>query len=228
MDCRSVQNSLSAHIDGALSASETRVAMAHLDNCRTCESWFEETVRIHTALRTLPRKPAPERLNTALHVIASKERRRAAGREWWLQTATGRLRLWADNLMRPLALPFAGGLVSAMLLFSMLLPTFTLHRGAGSDIPVALFTEPSIKAQMPFEDVDYDMDCIIEVLVDNQGRMVDYSVAKGSSLPSDPILRRVIEKKLLFTEFTPATMFGQPTFGRMLVSFQRRSIEIKS
>ena len=42
------------------------------------------------------------------------------------------------------------------------------------------------------------------------------AVPKGSSLPTNPDLRRTIEKKLLFTEFRPATMFGQPTFGRVL------------
>jgi hypothetical protein len=179
-------------------------------------------------LRSLPENKAPEGLSTALRVVASREHQRVVSRQQWLETATARFQLWAENLMRPLALPFAGGLASAMVLFGMLLPTFTLHRAVGSDIPVALFTEPSIKAQMAFEDAEYDVDCVLEVLVDDQGRMVDYSVAKGSSIPNNPDLRRAIEKKLLFTEFRPATMFGQPTYGKMLVSFQRRSIEIKS
>jgi hypothetical protein len=228
MNCRSVQISLSAHVDGALSVADRRLVLGHVATCRACELRLREMARIRTVLRSLPQSKPPESLSTSLRVVASRERQRLLLRQRWLESSTTRFSLWVENLMRPLALPFAGGLVSAMLLFSMLLPTFALHRGVGSDIPVALFTEPSIKAQMAFEDADYDVDCVVDVLVDNQGRMVDYSVAKGSSLTTNPELRRAIEKKLLFTEFRPATMFGQPTYGRVLVSFQRRSIEIKS
>ncbi|HVX65526.1 MAG TPA: zf-HC2 domain-containing protein [Bryobacteraceae bacterium] len=228
MNCRSVQISLSAHVDGALSVEDRRLVMNHVETCRDCELRLREMARIRTALRALPQKQAPESLNTSLRVIASRERQRVLLRQRWFDATLTRFHLWVENLMRPLALPFAGGLVSAMVLFSMLLPTFTLHRGAGSDIPVALFTEPSIKAQMAFEDAEYDGDCVVDVLVDDQGRMVDYTVPKGSTLNTNPELRRAIEKKLLFTEFRPATMFGQPTYGRVLVSFQRRSIEIKS
>lgn len=202
--------------------------MAHISQCHACGSRLRELVSVRSALRGLPQNVPPAELSTALRVIASRERQRALLRGHWFSTVSTRFRLWADNLMRPLALPFAGGLVSAILLFSMLLPSFALHRVVGNDIPVGLFTEPSIKAQMIFGDTDYDMDCVIDVLVDDQGRMVDYSPAKGSRLPANPDLRRTIEKQLLFTEFTPATMFGQPTFGRVRVSFQRRSIDIKS
>ncbi len=202
--------------------------MAHLEVCRDCEVRLTQLARVRTAVGNLPSKAVPAELKTALHVIASRERQRAVAGGRWLGAAAIRAHLLVDNLMRPLALPFAGGLVSAMLLFSMLVPTFTFRRGAGADIPVGLFTEPSIKTQMPFEDLEYDADCVVEVLVDDQGRMVDYSVPKGSSITTNPDLRRSIEKTLLFTQFTPATMFGQPTYGKVYVSFQRRSIEIKS
>jgi hypothetical protein len=184
-------------------------------------------IRLRSELRRLPANRPPEHLRTALHVVASKERQRVLARQSRLEHASSRLRLCIDNLMRPLALPFAGGLVSALLLFSMLIPTFAFRRGVvGNDVPVALFTEPSIKAQMAFDGFDYDVDCVIEVTVNEQGRMVDYSVPKGSNLAPD--LRRALENKLLFTEFTPATMFGQPTYGKVYLSFQRASIEIKS
>jgi hypothetical protein len=228
MNCRTVQISLSAHLDGALSADETRSLIAHLDCCRDCESRLAQMAHVRAALGRLPVNAAPAHLATALRVIASKEGARIRARRHPWQAAVSSLRLWAENMMRPAALPFAGGLVSAILLFSMLLPTFTLHRAAGSDVPVALFTEPSIKAQMPFPPFENDVDFIVEVTVDDQGRMVDYSLPKGSAVGSNPEFRRALENKLLFTEFTPATTFGQPTYGKVYVSFQRRSIDIKS
>jgi hypothetical protein len=189
-------------------------------------------VRLRSALRGLPEACPPAHLSTALRVMASKEHQRALARQRHFDSTADSLRLWFENLMRPLALPFAGGLVSALLLFGMLLPTFTLHRGTGTDIPVALFTDPSIKAEIAFPAVDNGIgidSIIVKVLVDSQGRMVDYSLPKGYGLENHPEIRRALENKLLlFTQFTPATMFGQPTSGVVYVSFQRQSIDIKS
>ncbi|MGE5646774.1 MAG: anti-sigma factor family protein [Acidobacteriota bacterium] len=232
MNCRTVENSLSAHLDGALSQPEARGLMAHIDVCPDCESRLAQLARVQAALRKLPKSAPPERLTTALRVMASKERARVIARRRGAGILPDRIRLWADDLMRPLALPFAGGLISAMLLFGMLIPTFTMHRVSGTDIPVALFTEPYVKAQAPFasfdnNDIDFDID--VEVTVDSTGRMVDYSLPKGSKIENYPGLRRALENKLLlFTEFAPATMFGQTTYGKVYVSFQRRSIDIKS
>ena len=78
------------------------------------------------SLKDLPPAPVPEPLRTQLQVLASRERAR------WNANKTVSLALhnWAvniklaiDNLMRPLALPLAGGLASALLLFGVVVPT---------------------------------------------------------------------------------------------------------
>jgi hypothetical protein len=55
-------------------------------------------------LRSLRPRVPPSGLTTSLRVLASRERQRRLGADW-----PGRLRLFAANLMRPLALPLAGG-----------------------------------------------------------------------------------------------------------------------
>jgi hypothetical protein len=130
--------------------------------------------------------------------------------------------------MRPLALPFAGGLVSAILLFSMLVPTFSFsfQRTFGDDVPVALFTEPAVKSQSPFGYPEEDL--AVEVLVDGNGRMIDYTITQGPDLPKNSETRRAIENMLLYTEFTPATAFGQPRFGKMFLQINRTHVNVKS
>jgi anti-sigma factor RsiW len=226
MNCNTVQNSLSDHLDGCLSDEERQDVVMHLNRCEKCGSRLREMERVQLALRTLPKKTVPESVAVALRVTASRERARVLARRTF-EPLLWRARLWIDNLMRPLALPFAGGLASAVVLFWALLPTFAFRPIiSGNDPPVRLFTEPAIKAQMPFSFDDDDV--VVKVIVDGQGRMADYAVVEGPSLANNPVLRRLIERKLLFTDFTPATSFGSPTVGTLYISFQREHIDIKS
>lgn len=226
MNCDNVQNSLSAHLDGCLTGEVRERVALHLARCGGCQSRLEEMAQVRAAVRALPAKVAPAELTTALRVMASKERARRAR----VAAMADRLRLWGDNLMRPLALPFAGGLVSALALFAILIPTFAFHPiSASDDVPFGLATEPALKGQLPFGFVDSDTaDFVVEVVVDGQGRMADFAIVQGPSLADNPGLKRLIERKLLFTEFTPATMFGRPTSGKMYLLFQRQQVNIKS
>jgi hypothetical protein len=183
------------------------------------------------ALKNLPVFSPPEELSTRLYVMASRERMRRLSNSSpaaALRHYGERVRLWMDNLMRPLALPFAGGLLSALLLFSMLVPNILMHRyPSTNDVPIGLYTEATVKTISPFGFNDDDF--VVEVSVDGQGRMVDYSIAAhGQHLTNDPELRRSLENNLLFTEFTPATAFGQPTFSKIFLSFYRSHINVKS
>jgi hypothetical protein len=229
MSCDSVQNSLSAHLDGRVPPGVKQGIVTHLNHCPQCRSQLEQMSRVRSALRALPAVAPPPKLDTALRVMASRERARVLNRRGQFESLVARMRLCVDNLMRPLALPFAGGLTSALALFSILIPNFVVRPiAAGSDIPLAGFSEPAIKAQMPFSFDNDTADFVIEVVVDGQGRMADYAIVQGPSLANNPGLKRLIERKLLFTEFTPATMFGRPTAGRMYISFQCERIDIKS
>ncbi len=227
MNCTIVQNSLSAHLDGCLSKEERERIALHVARCGGCQSRLEELKRVRAAVRSLPVGAVPAKVTTALRVMASKERARVAARQGRFDLLPSRLRLWADNLMRPLALPFAGGFVSAVALFAILIPNFAFHPIVGNDVPFGLSTEPAFK-QVPFGFDSDTADFVVEVVVDGEGRMADFAVVQGPSLANNPGLKRLIERKLLFTQFTPATMFGRPTSGKMYISFQRQQINIKS
>ncbi|MGA2325362.1 MAG: anti-sigma factor [Bryobacteraceae bacterium] len=226
MTCRNVQYSLSAHLDGCLSPEERREVLEHLAGCPDCEVQLGELARVRDAVGKLPAVAPPAHLSSVLRVMASQERSRLLARKHPFRHLAVQFHLWVENLMRPLAIPLAGGLVSAMLLFSMLMPTFAFQRNLSNDVQVALFTEPAVKAQNPFALPDEDI--VIEVTIDGQGRVIDYAVTQGPSLLKNHELRRAIENKLLFMEFTPATAFGAPRFGKMYLSFNRTLVTVKS
>ncbi len=126
--------------------------------------------------------------------------------------------------MKPLALPFAGGVCSAVLLFSMVLPTFTLARGTSPDVPTNLSTPASVRSMPP---LGFGAgEAVVDLTVDGSGRIVDYEIVSEDGASKDA-LRRSIENTLLFTTFNPGTSFGQPTYGRIRLTFRSSRIEVR-
>ena len=70
-------------------------------------------------------------------------------------------------------------------------------------------------------------DLLVDVSVDEYGRMIDYSIPQAYYLKSSPELRRHIENHLITMVFNPATSFGQPTSGRIRLWFRTSRIDIK-
>lgn len=179
-------------------------------------------------LRRAPARPLPADLGTRLRIIASRESQRRRERRSWLDVA----RLWREelhfrftSLAKPFAIPTAGGVVSAVLMFGILGPSLQVPGTvAKADVPTGLYTEASVKSFMPLGYAEEDL--IIEVTVDGRGRVVDHSYLPGDQAVS-PALRKQIENYLLFTEFEPATSFGQPRSGRLRFSIQSSRIIVK-
>ena len=126
MNCDKVRKTLSAFLDRSLGRATFDATSQHLAHCRDCSSSAQELNDLHSALRRLPVEAPPARLLTELQVLASRERMRQLSRgtvnalfHFW----AGEMRLLFDNLMRPIAIPLAGGIASAVFLFSMLQPT---------------------------------------------------------------------------------------------------------
>jgi hypothetical protein len=141
------------------------------------------------------------------------------------------LKRWRDsfelnlqNLMRPLALPLVGGIFSAVLLFSALVPSFTQHQTPG-DVPTGLSTQPLVKSMAPLGFMDTD-DAVVDLRIDGEGRIVNYSIIGADGHTADQ-LRRSIENNLLFTTFQPATAFGLPIAGKIRISFRSSRIDVR-
>lgn len=215
MSCEHVDGLISGLLDNRLSPAEREDVLRHLEGCRACRQQAETYSAVRSSLRAMASVPVPPRLAAQLRINASKHRARllSGGRfpEWLSSVASG-MRLSVDNLMRPLAVPFAGGVFSALLLFSSLVPTLAFQRDHRNDVPIMLFTEPALEeiGQSHLNDED----TVVEVLVDERGRVSDYATPTGK-------LTKEMERDLLFYRFTPATAFGYPTWGRVTVTFRR-------
>jgi hypothetical protein len=176
------------------------------------------------ALRSLPRLRPPAKLNSALRVLASREIQKIV--EGGGLTRMDRFRLAFDNMMRPIALPFAGGVFSAVILFSMwVVPSYPVRASSAFDVPLGITTEAAVRRMAPIATTASE-DVVVDLNIDGDGRMVDYAIVSGG-VSNDAALRRSIEGFLLLTSFTPATAFGQPVAGRLRLTLRSSHIDVK-
>jgi len=238
MSCQSVQERLSSFLDGMLAHAERERVSAHLEVCPECGECVQSMQSLRAALRSMGRIPVPGRLATQLRVVASHERQRPLSRASvssrfgrWAQRAE----LWFENLMRPLALPFAGGLLSALLLFGMLVPNLSFRHNFSNDLQLSTASDPegrlveSLPAPgsptwlwkgdsprlEPADFVGSDDETVLELTIDDTGRVANYSVSHGRLTPE-------MEDIILYSQFTPATHNGRNTWGKTRVAFHTR------
>lgn len=176
-------------------------------------------------LRRLPEREPAAHLRMRLRVLASKESSRRRARATWsktIRTWVSDFTLLANNLMRPLAIPTAGGFVSALFLFGVLAPGLATRGAvAGQDIPTVLYTEPSVQSVTPFG----FHNVTVEVTINAEGRVIDYSIP--AEYPGNPELHGSIGSNLLFTQFTPVRNFGQPVRAKFRISFHTSQIDVR-
>jgi len=213
---------LLADLDHLTPEAERQAVAAHLRVCRSCSEEGAERERIRAAMRALPRMAPPPDLAVRLRVMASRERqRRATG---WLPRLATNIHLAFDGLMRPLAVPLAGGVLSALLLFALLVPSFAWVPSA-QDIPIGLSTDATVKSMAPIGFADGE--AVVDVTIDDQGHMVDYNIVRDRGTEVNESFRRSVENALLFTVFTPRTAFGMPVGGKLRLTFRTSSVEVK-
>jgi predicted anti-sigma-YlaC factor YlaD len=214
MTCESLDKLLTQFLDRESSERERRAVNTHLTQCAHCRQRCEDLRYVRTTLRRLPRIAAPKTLSSQLRVIASydRERRQGAGEfsSPWQRWLT-RARVTMRDLMRPLALPAAGGLLSSILFFTMLVDTFALQLPAQDDIPIGTFRQVTVGSLSPFGFTGADM--TVELTIDKTGRVVGL-------VPTGTISREQLNQLgnlILFTSFNPATSDGQPTSGKVVL-----------
>ena len=131
-----------------------------------------------------------------------------------------------ENVMRPLAVPVAGGVFSAVTLFNLwVVPAYPAFARTGADVPTQLSTEARVKGFSSIGTAGEDV--VLDVALDDSGRMVDYKILSTGYMP-DANSRRKLENLLVFqTTFVPATSFGQPTASKIRLWLSSSRIDVK-
>lgn len=194
--------------------SEGEAVKAHVRNCRDCKLRLMEVVSLRTGLKSLPQKAISPLLSTRVRVIASREHSRQILRRNLSQRMHefgSRVKLAFDNLLRPLAVPAAGGILASFFCFSIIVDTLHVHPDWRNDIPVGLFTDVTMAESSPFSFAGKDI--IVQLTVDETGHVSNYTAPEGTSRED----MTEIANLALYSTFTPAISFGQRVSSKILV-----------
>jgi len=141
-----------------------------------------------------------------------------------------RAEILLDNVFRPLTLPATGGIVSAILVFLVVLqliaPGITVQ-AVPNDVPLnilqpaELITLSDYPSSWAPEQHDVELSLphglLVDVTVDQRGQMVGYQILSG---PRSSDLRHQLDQMLMFSRFRPMMSFGRPTAGgHVILSF---------
>jgi len=236
MSCEYVQERMSLLLDCNLPVAEREHVLAHLEACGKCGERFESMQSMRSSLRDLSRPRVPSSLSTQLRVIASHERSRLLARKSLaarLDSVAATVRLGFDNLMRPLAVPVTGGVLSSFVAFVLLMPSLSFRHAYGSEEPLAVATaedqwgDPGgeiVGANARLESgraVITGSEVSLTLLVDERGAVRDYYLS-GGELTDD------MKSFILLSKFVPATVSGQPTWGLKQIVFTRNGHRMRS
>ena len=224
MSCEKVQKLVSPLLDRRVSGPERESVLAHLASCSACAQQLEAMANLRADLRRLSAPQMPTHLAQKLRVLASQERVRQATRFTWsrrLASWRGRLELSFHNMMRPLALPFAGGLLSAVVVFSFVfVPNFGTARPLGFDPAIELVTpvEGTVvgaPGETPGEVLHGPAlacdETIVELTIDENGNVRDWTMVRGQ-------MTQDVKNMIVWSRFIPATYFGRPVPGKVQVA----------
>jgi len=225
MNCRNVQRRLPGYLDGAIHAREHTQVREHLESCETCRQQLERYRRLAICLANVRPAEAPAELSLLIRVRASR-----------IQPVWSRLRLalWRarksfEEILEPVAIPATGGVLTALVLFVLVVQNILVGVPMGgvvpNDLPLNL-TQPAqlvslapfpVPGVIPSEGHADSGGLLLEATLNDRGEVLSYRILSG---PNDTVVQRQLDQVLLFSRFRPQLSFGRPTNGgRVLLSF---------
>ena len=217
MKCAEARRWFSPLLDSELEAAQAVEVERHIRQCEECGNEYADLHSNRRMLAGLGRVPSPVELVPRLKVAAAQHLG-AKSSPW-----TGVLVRW-ENMLNAFMFPAAAGLVSAVVIFGLLIGVLVPTRTVSyNDVPTSLYTPPEMTST-PFgldAGVPNGEALMVEAIIDAHGRVQDYRVLSSTGRPE---LTPEMKNALIFTQFRPATSFGLPTSGRVVISFSNISV----
>ncbi len=216
-NCARIQASFSGYLDGAVTGRQMQEIAQHLESCEHCNREFEALRSMQQSLALLGPAKAPVDLGMKLRLAISHEY--AARKFSWRDN----LSLKWDNTVRPLLLQVSAGFAGSVVLLGSIVLLLSMVAAPeavmANDGPLGAITTPHYlySAVAPRAIITtHDVPIVVEAYVNENGRVYDYNVVSGTM---DATVQSQIVDQLVMSVFEPASVFGAPVRGRVVLTF---------
>ncbi len=209
-NCVQIRSHFSDYVDGRCDRATLRDIRFHLTHCAKCAEELEVCRTLRADLRALPIQRVSPELALRLRVTLSQHLHR---------NFFGRLGVYLENAIRPLMLPASAGVLTAVICFGLIMGAQVIPANI-PEAPQEISTQPRVRALPPIN-LPGDEQVVVMTHVDDIGRVVSYQVLSGQSSPA---LMQRLDRMLYSSYFKPATLYGRPTDGQVVLSLRRITV----
>ncbi len=199
-------------LEGVCDRVTFRSVQFHLTYCASCREEIERRQALVGEVRTLPRRRIPPELALRLRVLVSRRLH-----EKWL----GRFLIYIDNALKPLVVPASAGLLTAIICFGLIMGSPGVPLTNAPEAPPQASTPPRVRALAPVNFSTGEDGVLLVTHIDSDGRVLEYAVLSG---PHSPKVIEGLDRMMFFSHFEPATLYGKPTDGQMVLRLRRITV----
>ena len=210
--CVEIRSHFSDYLDDLCESEVLRSIRFHLSYCMACREELDRWQALQVELRAQPRRRVPPELALRLRVWMSQRLHRNVLRRLWVRL---------ENAVQPLLLPASGGVLAAVICFCLIMGSEVAPVTNIPDVPLQLVTPPRVRELAPMDFNIGDKPVVVVTRIDAGGRVMGYRVLSGQSSPE--LIQR-LDRVMYFSIFQPATMFGKPTDGQVVLSLRRITV----
>ena len=210
--CVEIRNHFSDYVDDLCTSETLKSIRFHLVYCLSCREELEGWRSLHDDLRALPRRRVPSELALRLRVRMSHEFQPSPFSQLWVRI---------ENALKPLLIPATGGVLAAVISFCLIMGSEVVRVTNLPDVPLTIVTPPRVRELAPMDFVTGDNPLVVVTEVDAEGRVTSYRVLSGEDSPE---VMQNLDRMIYFTSFHPATSFGIPTKGEVVLSLRRITV----
>jgi len=223
LSCQKCQSSFSAYLDGDVSGKQMQRIARHLEDCAGCRQDFASLRATQRVLSSVGQAKAPADLGLRLRLAISHEHSKR--KSSWIDTVS----LKWDNAVRPLLVQVSAGFAGAVVLVGSIALLLGLVAAPepvmANDEPLGAITSPhylysSVNPHAIL--TDHDGVIVVEASVNSEGKVYDYRIVSG---PESPAVQSQVVDQLLTSVFQPASVFGAPVRGRVVLTFSGISVQ---
>jgi len=210
--CVEIRNHFSDYLDDLCTPEARKSIRYHLSFCDVCQEQLEQWQSVREELRALPRRQVPPELALRLRVQVSQRLNKQPSSDLWVRF---------ENALKPLLIPATGGVLTAVICFCLIMGSEVTPMTNIPDVTVQVFTPARVQALAPMDFNTGENGLVLVTQINAEGRVKGYRVLSGAGSPE---LMDRLDRMIYFSVFQPATMFGKPTDGEVVLSLRRITV----